>query len=131
MRNSSAFASAHVFPGGNLSSFHEGPIPELDSPERHQDGEAYRLAAIRETFEESGILLARKANKESAAAGKSQESRPGPLLDLPAEVREAGRKAVHGNSERFVDWLREKGGVADIGTFFKSCSPLSNHFTPV
>lgn len=104
VRTSSSFASAHVFPGGNLSSFHENAIPEPDSPGRHRDGEAYRLAAIRETFEESGILLAR------TAVGDATD-----LLELSDDVREAGRKAVHGNSIRFVDWLKDVGGVPDVG----------------
>lgn len=100
-----------MFPGGNLSAFHEASIPEPDSPERHRDGEAYRLAAIRETFEESGILLARKA------VGNTTD-----LLELSDEAREAGRKAVHGNSVRFVDWLRDMGGIPDTG-MLKSSVP--------
>jgi hypothetical protein len=68
---------------------------------------AYRLAAIRETFEESGILLAR-----AVKAGHS-----GPLLSLSDEVRERGRKEVHGNRVRFRDWLRSVGGEADVGAF--------------
>lgn len=105
VHTSSSFASAHVFPGGNLSSFHESPLPASDSPEIHQDGLAYRLAAIRETFEESGILLARKP-------GQSQDQG---LLQVPSAVLEAGRKQVHGNQVRFAEWLKSLGGEPDIG----------------
>jgi 8-oxo-dGTP pyrophosphatase MutT (NUDIX family) len=115
VHTSSAFASAHVFPGGNLSSFHEGPLPAADSPALHEDGPAYRLAAIRETFEESGILLARKP-----AQGKGQG-----LLHIPDDVREEGRKLVHENKVKFVDWLRGLGGEPDVGM-----SGLNGHSVP-
>lgn len=104
MQTSTAFASAHVFPGGNLSDFHEGELPPLESPEAHRDSEAYRLAAVRETFEESGILLAR-----------SQEG--GRLLDVSEQVREAGRKEVHANRVKFAKWLGSVGGVPDLRQF--------------
>ena len=104
VQTSSAFPSAHVFPGGNLSSFHETGVPEPGSPERHQDGLSYRLGAIRETFEESGILLAR--------AGKSKKA---PLLDVPIDAREQARKDIYENKIKFTDWLASLGGVPDVG----------------
>ena len=103
VQTSSSFPSAHVFPGGTLSAKHDGEIPAPDSPLRHEDGEAYRLAAIRETFEESGILLAK--NKKTGRL----------LTELGDEEREEGRKAVHGGKVKFTEWLAEKGGVADTG----------------
>ena len=115
VRTSSSFASAHVFPGGNLSAFHEGPIPGPDSPARHRDGEAYRLGAIRETFEESGILLARRRRRATPSTSGEGGDQQQLLLDLPEPVREAGRRAVHAGSARFVDWLAGAGGVADVG----------------
>jgi len=105
VQTSSSFPSAHVFPGGNLSTFHDGSVPPLDTPEAHCDSIAYRLAAVRETFEESGILLARTANGRS-------------FLRVPDQVREAGRKEVHANKVRFEDWLRSVGGVPDLGKTF-------------
>ncbi|KAK1829518.1 hypothetical protein QBC39DRAFT_427199 [Podospora conica] len=114
VKSSSSFASAHVFPGGNLSAFHEGELPPLDSPDIHQDSEAYRLAAIRETFEESGILLARP--KEGRAE----------LLDVSSDVLDAGRKEVHANKVKFVDWLSGIGGVADI----ENLHPFTRWVTP-
>ena len=105
VHTSSAFPSAHVFPGGNLSTFHDGEVPPPGDPTRHEDSRAYRLAAIRETFEESGILLARDAR----VAGSSP-----PLLNLPAEERNAARKTVHGNETRFIEWVEGAGGVVDV-----------------
>jgi len=104
VHTSTSFASAHVFPGGNLSSFHEGEVPPLESHEIHKESEAYRLAAVRETFEESGLLLARKRDESE-------------LLSVPSEVLEVGRKEVHGNRTRFIDWLQTIGGTPDLGEF--------------
>lgn len=102
VKQSSSFASAHVFPGGNVSTFHDGQMPEPDSPDRHVDSEIYRMAAIRETFEESGIILARNAGF-------------GRLIEVPEREREEGRKQVHSNKVMFEDWLASKGGKADTG----------------
>lgn len=104
VKTSSSFASAHVFPGGNVSEFHDGKVPEPDHPERHIDSPAYRLAAIRETFEESGILLAK--NKET-----------GKLLSVEESEREAGRKLIHAGKVSFPKWLAKHGGVPDTGMF--------------
>jgi hypothetical protein len=60
------------------------------------------MAAIRETFEESGILLAK--NKSN-----------GTLLNVPEKDREEGRKAIHSGKITFPDWLDQRGGVADTG----------------
>lgn len=102
VRHSSSFPSAHVFPGGNLDDFHDGEIPGVDDPGRHVDGEAYRMGAIRETFEESGILLAKNAGF-------------GRLIEVEDEEREKGRKAVHGKEIKFEEWLNKVGGRADVG----------------
>jgi 8-oxo-dGTP pyrophosphatase MutT (NUDIX family) len=102
VKQSSSFASAHVFPGGNVSKFHDGEMPGPESPERHVDSEIYRMAAIRETFEESGIILARNAGF-------------GRLIEVPEAEREEGRKLVHSNKIPFEKWLASKGGKADTG----------------
>ncbi|KAF2481280.1 hypothetical protein BDY17DRAFT_301022 [Neohortaea acidophila] len=101
VKQSSSFPSAHVFPGGNVSEQHDGAVPGPDSPQRHVDNDAYRMAAIRECFEESGILLARNNGF-------------GRLIELPEAEREAGRKAIHSNTASFPQWLAQKGGRADV-----------------
>lgn len=98
----SSFPSAHVFPGGNLDAFHDGEIPAADTPERHQDGLPYRLGAIRECFEESGILLARK---------------DGALVSLSEEERDGAREKIHNREISFPDFLHSVGAVADTGSF--------------
>lgn len=120
---SNSFPSAHVFPGGHISAFHEPDFPPprsssttttttrdgssspltADDPAFHQDSLPYRLAAIRETFEESGILLARREEEQQAAA---------PLLTLPPEEAAAFRTAVHGETVRFTDFLARRGARA-------------------
>lgn len=104
VETSTSFASAHVFPGGNVDAFHDGEVPGPEAPEaRHADGPAYRMGAVRECFEESGILLA-----TCAVQGKG-------LIELDGAVREKARKEVHEHRVRFGDWLNSIGGVADVG----------------
>jgi 8-oxo-dGTP pyrophosphatase MutT (NUDIX family) len=116
VKTSTAFASAHVFPGGNVSDFHDGILPPAIEAARHLDSPVYRLCAIRETFEESGILLARR-----------QGSKDGPLLNLPTSERDAARRGIWEYNFKFGDWLEKIGGIADTGkwrtrnfTFFPS-----------
>jgi 8-oxo-dGTP pyrophosphatase MutT (NUDIX family) len=113
VKQSSSFPSAHVFPGGNVSTSHDGASPSPSSPSRHEDSAIYRLAAIRETFEESGILLARNNGF-------------GRLLEVPEAEREAGRKAVHANEVAFTKWLAGKGGRADV----EGLIPFTRWVTP-
>ncbi len=109
--HSNNYPSAHVFPGGNLSEFHETDIPPPGSPERHADGRAYRLASIRETFEESGILLAR----QRGAGGN------GPLLNVPLKEKAEGRKKIRNNGVRFEEWVSQLSGVPDVGKCPTTC----------
>lgn len=77
-------------------------MPGPEDGDRHVDGRAYRVGAIRECFEESGILLARRKGGEG-------------LLEVGEEVRERGRKDVHAGLVRFEEWVEGVGGVVDIG----------------
>jgi hypothetical protein len=103
VRTSSSFPSAHVFPGGNLSASQDGEIPGPKDAERHRDGLAYRMGAIRECFEESGILLAKK-NSDSSS-----------LLEIEESERERARKEIHAGKLKFGEWVKESGGVVDTG----------------
>lgn len=113
VKQSSSFASAHVFPGGNVSKFHDGEMPGPESPDRHVDSDVYRKAAIRETFEESGIVLARNAGF-------------GRLIEVPEKEREEGRRLVHSNEVPFEQWLAGKGGRADTGMVSTGVARLSD-----
>ncbi|KAJ4263639.1 hypothetical protein NW762_006463 [Fusarium torreyae] len=111
VHTSTSFASAHVFPGGNLDAYHDGTIPAVDSLERHQDGPAYRLGAVRETFEETGILLAKKDSE---------------LINLTIEDRDAARKLIHGNQVKFLEWLKSVGAEPDL----EGLIPFTRWITP-
>ncbi|KAK0731977.1 hypothetical protein B0H67DRAFT_91869 [Lasiosphaeris hirsuta] len=113
VQTSTSFASAHVFPGGNLSPLHDGGPLDPEAPDAHQDSELYRLAAVRETFEESGLVLAR--HRDSGAP-----------LRLAPDVIAAGRAAVHANRVRFPDWLAAVGAVPDTPALV----PFTRWITP-
>lgn len=99
-----------MFPGGNLSKFHDGDLGDPTSLDvYHRDNEHYRLAAVRETFEETGILLAFQKDKDE-------------VLVLPEGVREQGRLDVHANRKGFKSWLEEVGGRVDLGTYLCALS---------
>lgn len=99
-----------MFPGGNLDARHDGAVPAPSDAACHADGESYRRAAVRECFEESGILLARGAD--------------GGLLGVAEGERERGRRAVHEGSVRFGEWVERMGGSPDLGIFAPPPSPL-------
>lgn len=77
------------------------------------------MAAIRECFEESGILLARTTSSPSYTTER-------PYISLNEQERNEGRKAVHAEEIDFVDWLASKGGVADVDGLY----PFTRWLTP-
>lgn len=103
VQTSSAFPSAYVFAGGNLSAEQDGEIPDVNDPLRHVDSEVYRRAAIRETFEESGILLVKRHKHDQH------------LIQVRDSKRERVRKEIHSNERNFFEWVRELGAEPDIG----------------
>ena len=88
---------------------------------RHEDGGAYRMAGVRECFEESGILLARPTGGEGGNLAEDA-----PLLRLPEEQRAQGRKAVHDGTVGFATWVRERGGRLDT----EGLIPFTRWLTP-
>ncbi|KLJ05708.1 hypothetical protein EMPG_10843 [Blastomyces silverae] len=114
VQNSSSFPSAHVFPGGNISS-QDGDFPPAGHPDSHDEGPHYRRAAIRELFEESGILLAK--NK-----------RTGKMIHVNVDEREIGRHAIHKNKITFNEWLKsiDEAAEPDIDPLI----PFTHWITP-
>lgn len=92
-----------MFPGGNLSD-QDGSCPPPEDHARHDDASAYRRGALRELFEESGILLAKDRNT-------------GKMLAVDEPIREQGRRLIHQNQITFEDWLKKQTATAepDIG----------------
>ncbi|KAL1635454.1 hypothetical protein SLS58_010263 [Diplodia intermedia] len=113
VQTSSSFPSAHVFPGGNCEAFHDGEVP-ADADARHADGPAYRWAAVRECFEESGILLARREGEGDR------------LARVDEGERERARKEVHAGTRRFGDVLAGWGVAADVDNLV----PFTRWVTP-
>lgn len=114
VQTSSSFPSAHVFPGGNIDK-QDGPMPE-EGIERHKDNQAYRVGALRELFEESGILLAR------------QLAEPFKLISIAQTTREKGRKLVHSDKMLFQAWLDQQSSNAVLDT--DGLIPFSHWITP-
>ncbi|KAE8373240.1 putative NUDIX family hydrolase [Aspergillus bertholletiae] len=114
VKTSTSFASAHVFPGGNLSG-QDGECPPVEDPRRHDDAIWYRNGALRELFEESGILLA-----------KDQSS--GKMLTVPEQQREEGRKKIHRNELTFTEWLKQQNPAAVPDT--EQLIPFTRWVTP-
>ncbi|ODM18867.1 hypothetical protein SI65_05484 [Aspergillus cristatus] len=114
VKTSTSFASAHVFPGGNLSP-QDGPCPPTEDLKRHDDAPWYRRAALRELFEESGILLAK-------------DEKSGEMITVSEEERERGRMAIHGGAVEFGQWLEQYygGAVPDIDKLI----PFTRWITP-
>lgn len=113
VKDSTTFASAHVFPGGHISP-QDGDLPPLNDVRRHEDSEPYRMGAIRECFEETGILLAKKRGSDG-------------LLELSDKDREHGRHAVHNEKIPFREWLNGVGGEADTASLI----PFTRWLTPI
>jgi hypothetical protein len=72
------------------------------------------MAAVRETFEESGILLAK-----SKKTGKL-------FTEISDEEREEGRRAVHAGKVKFADLLEKWGATPDT----ESLIPFTRWVTP-
>lgn len=103
VRTSTSFPSAHVFPGGNISLSQDGEVPQPKDVGRHEDSIPYRRAAIRELFEESGILLA-----------KDRDS--GEFIHVDEANRERGRHAIHDGKITFQEWLQQLSSTAEPDT---------------
>ncbi|OJD13009.1 hypothetical protein AJ78_06482 [Emergomyces pasteurianus Ep9510] len=114
VKTSSSFPSAHVFPGGNISS-QDGEFPPAGHPDSHDEGPHYRKAAIRELFEESGILLAKNRTT-------------GKMIHVNVDQREIGRHAIHKNKITFNQWLKsiDEAAEPDIDPLI----PFTHWITP-
>jgi hypothetical protein len=103
-----------VFPGGNLSLEQDGEIPAIDNNARHQDADVYRIGAMRECFEECGIILAKEAS------GSKQ------LIEVNELERGAARRRIHENTLRFTDFIADNNGKLDL----EGLVPFTRWITP-
>ena len=114
---STAFGSVHVFPGGVVDPADTDPAldahcPDLTDAEASArlrvptGGRAFWVAAVRECFEEAGVLLARHASGE-----------PLRLDHHPAVQQrfEEHRRAVHAGTRSLLEVLRAEGLLLALG----------------
>jgi len=112
-------SGALVFPGGSVD---KGDKEIIANPALYSGGEgldeatlAFRIAAIRETFEESGILLARpKGSKSLVDAARA------------SEIETAHRAALCENKISFLSVLTETGMVLALDELV----PYAHWITP-
>lgn len=106
-RDGSSFRSAVVFPGGALDLIDQAEInaalPQGDEMEKYMH--ALKLCALRETFEEAGLLLLPSSNASpsglptSRAVGHQEAG-------MSAQEWAHARNDVHHNAVDFVPFLR-------------------------
>ena len=67
---------------------------------------AFRICAIRETFEEAGVLLVRDNSDIDTVLGRLPGSFKPAVKVLPDSLREQWRKRVHSNAHEFITMCR-------------------------
>ncbi len=95
---------AFVFPGGKVDAA-DLEMPEGTVTGGAHDDSSYRVAAIRETFEECGVLLARL---QGQPIGVTE-------LSSPAFVEARNRLITRSAPWDWRPWLAESGLVLDLG----------------
>jgi len=124
---SSRFAAdAWVFPGGVVdesdrrlpSGLWEGIAPAALT-ERFAADEAtvlgFHVTAVRETFEEAGVLLARPRNAEAEAEAEAEGDSGGRRRSEPGLERRQLRAGLAAGRIDLAEWLTEDRMVLDLG----------------
>ena len=160
-----SFAGAHVFPGGTIDKADfspswlelftdtgitrdfgaltsiKGPRPPMLVANHHSpvpNDIAFRICAIREAFEESGVLLVKKISQDSvkerrvpgeALYAPGEKVPYGSVLsdDLPKDIQQSWRHRVHEDASQFVALCKELKCVPDVWAL----AEWSNWLTPV
>lgn len=104
-------ASAWVFPGGKVAAADADPAwDELSDGSYDHYDRSLRIAAAREVFEESGLLLATRGGKEVDAAGSASfDDRRAAVEGDPASficlIRDAGMRLTLDRLVPFAHWI--------------------------
>ena len=150
----------YVYPGGRICEedyseswrghFKDFCVDDLDQLDRELSGDgdkpsmitrhssswpippdiAFRICAIRETFEESAVLLIRKSDaikRLRQFPSDSTEDRFGQCVSLDSSVLEVWRQKVRKDPSQFITLCRFIGGVPDVWSLAIWC----NWLTPV
>ena len=136
-----AFPNLHVFPGGKVDAADDGLAPLCDG---RTDADAsatlrlaggglrYWVAAIRECFEECGLLLAGRAGRlfqpqdhnEAARFDRYRHELAAGALTLPALLRREGLRLATDRVHYFSHWITPETAPARFDTrFFLAQSP--------
>jgi 8-oxo-dGTP pyrophosphatase MutT (NUDIX family) len=117
-------ASAWVFPGGKVAAADADPAwDSLSGGNYSHEARALRIAAAREVFEESGLLLAtRDGHSVSADECASFDAMRGVVEKEPAEflkvVREAGLYLTLDRLVPFAHWITPSFEPRRFDTYF-------------
>lgn len=115
--NATSFAGMHGFPGGNY--------------DEKQD-ESYQMTAIRETFEETGLLFASATSESESELPRSHSQSPSPpspslSLSLSEAALDASRESIHTGRTLFRDFLKQHALSANVKTLL----PFTEWITPL
>ncbi|MGE3250460.1 MAG: NUDIX domain-containing protein [Hyphomonadaceae bacterium] len=114
------FASgALVFPGGKVAKEDSDPAwASLVDGDPGEGERAFRIAALREAFEESGLLLARPASRRGAGEHFAEENEVAPLEPL--------RDAINKGEVSFLKTIQDAGLVLALDAL----TPFAHWITP-
>ena len=115
-----SFSSALVFPGGAVdeSDGSEDWLPLLAGADDFSDrARALRIAAFRETFEETSLLLARNDDGHCAAPAGIDAATP-----FPEVVRNSGGRLHLGDLVPFGHWITPEFEPRRFDTHFFLCA---------
>ena len=124
-------SSALVFPGGRVEDQDgsEETRAFCDGSSDEGDAKGVRVTALREAFEESGILLAQKngsplSGDEAAALGKDREDIEKGALSLASWLRREGLRLQCGALRIYARWITPAGMPKRFDTwFFAAAAP--------
>lgn len=130
---------AHVFPGGAVEAADADPHPlapgspdDVTASARlglDEGGLAFWVAAIRETYEESGLLLADGPVEALPAATRRHVDRGG--LPFAEPLREHGLELRLGDLRYFGHWITPAGAPRRYTTrFFVAAAPAGQEASP-
>lgn len=118
-------ASAWVFPGGKVASADADPAWDaLSGGDYGHTERSIRIAAAREVFEESGLLLATHANGEPVSVADVErygprraevEADPSRFMDL---IREASLRLILDRLVPFAHWITPEFEPRRFDTYF-------------
>ncbi|KAK9708975.1 hypothetical protein K7432_009317 [Basidiobolus ranarum] len=123
--NISSFVNAHVFPGGNVDATEKlaewleptkSPLYQqtaLDYNPAQDELLKFKLCAIRETFEECGLLLTKAQNDQHKAFG--------------AEELQSWRNLIYRDADKFIEICREHQMYPTV----EQLTHFSNWITPI